>query len=107
MARLREDVADIRRSVTAGTFEHLGSTSTRIRARSDQEPVPTRVPVHVAGEGTRMVALAGEMADRAILDISTRWYLHEVAFSTGATWPRTRGASSRRGRDHLGGDVLR
>ena len=79
LARLREYVAYIRKAVTGEPFDHEGSLYTGIRARLDQEPVRARLPIHIAGEGPRILALAGEIADGAILNISTPWYLREVA----------------------------
>jgi alkanesulfonate monooxygenase SsuD/methylene tetrahydromethanopterin reductase-like flavin-dependent oxidoreductase (luciferase family) len=93
LARLREYVAYIRKAVTGEQFDHQGSIYTGIRARLDQVPVSARIPIHIAGEGPRILALAGEIADGAILNISTPWYLREVAV------PQLRAGAERAGRD--------
>jgi alkanesulfonate monooxygenase SsuD/methylene tetrahydromethanopterin reductase-like flavin-dependent oxidoreductase (luciferase family) len=93
LARLREYVAYIRKAVTGEPFNHDGRIYTGIRARLDQEPVRPRIPIHIAGEGPRILALAGEIADGAILNISTPWYLREVALG------QVRAGAERAGRD--------
>jgi len=93
LASLRKYVAYIRKAIRGEPFNHDGPIYTGIRARLDQQPARATIPMHIAGEGPRMLALAGETADGAILNISTPWYLREVALR------QVRAGAERVGRD--------
>ena len=81
LATMREAVLDLRR-LLAGESVAFGSTPSRLRNLSDR-----RVPVYLLAAGPRMVELAGEVADGALLLVG----LHP------ARWP-PRGNISKRGR---------
>jgi alkanesulfonate monooxygenase SsuD/methylene tetrahydromethanopterin reductase-like flavin-dependent oxidoreductase (luciferase family) len=96
VAKLRDFVTIVRAVIAAragDAVHHVGDVH-RIRWRATYEPVRPGVPVYLAASGTRMVALAGEVADGVGVGIMT-----SSRFLTDIVRPNARAAALAAGRD--------
>jgi alkanesulfonate monooxygenase SsuD/methylene tetrahydromethanopterin reductase-like flavin-dependent oxidoreductase (luciferase family) len=82
LARIREYVAFLRKALSGQPFTHEGSIFRGIDSRLAFDPVRSRIPIFVAGERTRIIALAGEVADGLLINVVSPEYVGEVAIPT-------------------------
>ena len=91
--RLREYLSFLRKAVTGQPFTHDGPVFRGVDTRLQVEPVRAAVPIHVAGERPRIIALAGELADGLIINVVSADYIARVAR------PQFRSSAEQAGRD--------
>jgi alkanesulfonate monooxygenase SsuD/methylene tetrahydromethanopterin reductase-like flavin-dependent oxidoreductase (luciferase family) len=96
LARLREYVDFIRKALTGQPFRHEGRIFTGVDSRLAFDPVRPSIPIFVAGERPKIIALAGELADGLIINVVSPEYIAEFAVeqlrSSAATAGRDPGA---------------
>jgi alkanesulfonate monooxygenase SsuD/methylene tetrahydromethanopterin reductase-like flavin-dependent oxidoreductase (luciferase family) len=85
----REYVAVLRQALT-GRVQHTGPRY-RVTWQSGVPRLPSPPPIYLAGLGTAMLELAGEIADGAVLWLCAPAYVHEYALP-----------AIRRGRERVG-----
>lgn len=95
LARVREYVTFIRRALSGQSFTHDGPVFRGVDSRLAFDPVPPTIPIFVAGERPRIIALAGELADGLLINVVSPEYIAEAAAER--LWTSARAA----GRDPL------
>jgi 5,10-methylenetetrahydromethanopterin reductase len=75
LARLREYVTFIRKAVSGQPFRHDGPIFTGVDSRLAFDPVRPSVPIFVAGERPKIIALAGELADGLLINVVSPDYI--------------------------------
>ncbi|HEX5040917.1 MAG TPA: LLM class flavin-dependent oxidoreductase [Candidatus Limnocylindria bacterium] len=93
LARLREYVAFLRKALSGEAFTHDGPVFHGVHTRLAFDPLRPSIPIHIAGERPRIVALAGEVADGLIINVVSPEYISDVAL------PAFRSAAAGAGRD--------
>lgn len=79
LGRLREYVDFLRKATSGLPFTHDGRTFAGVDTQLHFDPVRPRIPIHVAGERPRIIALAGEIADGLIINIVSPEYIANFA----------------------------
>jgi len=79
LARVREYVTFIRRALSGQPFTHDGPLFRGVDGRLAFDPVGPLIPIHVAGERPRIIALAGELADGLLINVVSPEYVADVA----------------------------
>jgi alkanesulfonate monooxygenase SsuD/methylene tetrahydromethanopterin reductase-like flavin-dependent oxidoreductase (luciferase family) len=79
LARLREYLTFIRKAVSGQPFRHDGPIFTGVDSRLAFDPVRTSIPIFVAGERPKIIALAGEIADGLLINVVSPEYISEFA----------------------------
>ena len=79
LARLREYVDFIRKAVSGAPFTHDGPIFGGVDSRLAFDPVRPAVPIFIAGERPRIIALAGEVGDGLIINVVSAEYIANQA----------------------------
>jgi alkanesulfonate monooxygenase SsuD/methylene tetrahydromethanopterin reductase-like flavin-dependent oxidoreductase (luciferase family) len=79
LARLREYVEFICKATSGRPFQHDGRLFHGVDTQLAFDPARERIPIFVAGERPRIVALAGEVADGLIINVVSPEYIANEA----------------------------
>lgn len=79
LARLREYVTFVRKALSGQPFKHDGPIFRGVDSRLAFDPVRPSLPIFIAGERLRIIALAGELADGLLINVVSPDYIGEVA----------------------------
>ena len=79
LARLREYVTFLRKALSGQAFTHDGPIFRGIDSRLAFDPVRPSLPIFMAGERPRIIALAGELADGLLINVVSPEYIADVA----------------------------
>jgi 5,10-methylenetetrahydromethanopterin reductase len=90
LARLREYVTFIRKAVSGEPFTHDGPIFAGVDSRLAFDPVRPTIPIFVAGERHRIIALAGEIADGLLINVVSPEYVAD--FAAERLWSAARSA---------------
>lgn len=93
LSRLREYVAFLREALSGRPFRHDGEVFTGVDTQLHVAPVRSSIPIHVAGERPRIIALAGGVADGLMINVVSADYISEFAA------PHLRESATAAGRD--------
>ena len=91
LARLREYVGFIRKAVSGKPFTHDGPIFDGVDSRLAFDPIRPTIPIFIAGERPRIIALAGEVADGLLINVVGAEYIANVAAERLATSARAAG----------------
>jgi alkanesulfonate monooxygenase SsuD/methylene tetrahydromethanopterin reductase-like flavin-dependent oxidoreductase (luciferase family) len=91
LSRLREYVAFLRKATSGEPFQHDGRLFQGVDTRLHFDPIRPAIPIHVAGERPRIIALAGEVADGLIINIVSPDYIANFAAEQFRTSARQAG----------------
>jgi alkanesulfonate monooxygenase SsuD/methylene tetrahydromethanopterin reductase-like flavin-dependent oxidoreductase (luciferase family) len=91
LARLREYVKFIRKATSGRPFQHDGSIFRGVDTQLAFDLARERIPLFVAGERPRIVALAGELADGLIINVVSPEYIANDAAERFRTSARAAG----------------
>jgi alkanesulfonate monooxygenase SsuD/methylene tetrahydromethanopterin reductase-like flavin-dependent oxidoreductase (luciferase family) len=90
LARLREYVTFIRKAMSGEPFTHDGPIFAGVDSRLAFDPVRSAIPIFVAGERHRIIALAGEIADGLLINVVSPEYVSD--FAAERLWSAARSA---------------
>jgi alkanesulfonate monooxygenase SsuD/methylene tetrahydromethanopterin reductase-like flavin-dependent oxidoreductase (luciferase family) len=79
LRRLREYVEFVRKAMSGRPFRHDGPLFAGVNTQLHFEPQRDRIPIYVAGERPRIIALAGEIADGLIINVVGPEYIERFA----------------------------
>lgn len=78
LARLREYVTFLGKALSGQPFTHDGPIVRGVNSRLAFDPVRTSLPIFIAGERPRIIALAGELADGLLTNVVSPEYIADV-----------------------------
>ncbi len=79
LARLREYVTFIRKTLGGQPFRHDGALFRGVDTQLAFDPVRPGVPIFIAGERSRILQLAGEVADGLLITVESPEYIADFA----------------------------
>ena len=79
LARIREYVTFIRKALSGEAFTHDGPIFPGVDTRLAFDPARPNLPIFVAGERPKIIALAGEIADGLIINVVSPEYIADFA----------------------------